>query len=45
VFSFHEFWGARGERPTDEEWRQTLADGTRPERPVWTTPSLTGWSD
>lgn len=43
VYSFYEFWVPRGERLTDEEWRQMLVDGAEPERPGWATGSLTGW--
>jgi hypothetical protein len=43
VYSFYEFWVPRGERLTDEEWRQMLGERTQPERPAWTTASLTGW--
>lgn len=43
AYSFYEFWVPRGERLTDEEWRQMLGERTQPERPPWTTESLTGW--
>jgi hypothetical protein len=36
VYSYYEFWVPRGERMTDEEWRQMLDAGTQPERPSWT---------
>jgi hypothetical protein len=36
VYSYYEFWVPRGERTTDEEWRQMLDAGTEPERPAWT---------
>jgi hypothetical protein len=45
VYSFYEFWVPRGERLTDEEWRQQLADGTQPDRPTWITPSFARWGE
>jgi Protein of unknown function (DUF3160) len=41
VYSYYEFWVPRGERLTDEEWRQQLADDTQPDRPEWTELFLT----
>jgi hypothetical protein len=35
VFSYYEFPWLAANRLTDEAWRQMLADGTAPERPVW----------
>lgn len=37
VYSYYEFWVPRGNRLTDEEWRQMLANGTQPARPDWTS--------
>ncbi len=35
TYSFYEFWVPRGERLTDEEWRQLLMDEEAPDRPAW----------
>jgi len=35
VYAFYEFWVPRGERLTDEEWRQMIANGEVPDRPTW----------
>jgi hypothetical protein len=35
VYSYYEFWVPRGERMTDEEWREMVAAGTTPDRPAW----------
>jgi hypothetical protein len=40
VYSYYEFWVPRDQRLTDEEWRQSLVDGTQPDRPEWMTPYL-----
>jgi hypothetical protein len=40
VYSYYEFWVPRGERLTDEEWRETLASGTQPDRPGWASAFL-----
>lgn len=37
VYSYYEFWVPRDQRLTDEEWRQSLAAGTQPDRPEWTS--------
>lgn len=42
VFSYYEFWVPRGQRLTDEEWRQMLVAGTQPDRPGWTSVFLVG---
>jgi len=37
VYSYYEFLVPRGERMTDEQWRQLLLDGGEiPDRPGWT---------
>jgi hypothetical protein len=40
VYSYYEFWVPRGERLTDEEWRELLATGTQPARPGWASAFL-----
>jgi len=35
VYAFYEFWVPRGERLTDEEWRDMLSNGETPDRPEW----------
>ncbi|MDO8389043.1 MAG: DUF3160 domain-containing protein [Actinomycetota bacterium] len=36
VYSYYEFWRpVASPRLTDEEWRQIVTDGTRPQRPAW----------
>ena len=35
AYAFYEFWVPRGERMTDEEWREVLAQGNAPARPAW----------
>jgi hypothetical protein len=42
VYSYYEFWVPRGERLTDEEWRQMLYDGLAPDRPAWAVGHVTG---
>jgi hypothetical protein len=37
VFSYYEFWVPRGDRLTDEEWREMLVAGTQPDRPAWSS--------
>jgi len=35
VYAFYEFWVPRGERLTDEEWREMLMNREAPDRPSW----------
>ncbi|MBM3694362.1 MAG: DUF3160 domain-containing protein [Actinobacteria bacterium] len=35
TYAFYEFWVPRGERLTDEEWREMLMEGEAPDRPGW----------
>jgi hypothetical protein len=35
VYSYHEFWGPRSERLSDEEWWDRIIAGDIPDRPLW----------
>jgi hypothetical protein len=35
VYSYHEFWGPRSERLSDEEWWDRIIAGDLPDRPQW----------